>query len=95
MGMISSRETDCKDRKLRRATATRLCWPQCDQKMAFGKENGRVPAVTTHIIIGAVVAENGDAPTAKLQDENGQGIECHGWERAESLPFALGDALIY
>jgi hypothetical protein len=49
----------------------------------------RAPVVRTHIIIGAVVAKHGDTPAVKLYNENGQGVECHGWEKTESLPFAL------
>ena len=30
---------------------------------------------TTHIIIGATVAKNGDASAAKLEDEKGYGVE--------------------
>jgi hypothetical protein len=30
-------------------------------------------------IIEAGLANHGDAPTTKFQDEKRQGIECHGW----------------
>jgi hypothetical protein len=36
---------------------------------------------TTHIIIGATVAKDGDASAAKLEDEKGRGIEYHGRSR--------------
>jgi len=36
---------------------------------------------TTHIIVGTTVAKDGDASAAKLEDEKGQGMECHGMER--------------
>ena len=46
--------------------------------MIFGKKTTGLLARTTDIIIEAVVAENGDALAAKLQDDNGQRIESHG-----------------
>lgn len=47
----------------------------------------------TDIIVGAVVAKHGDTPAAKLENEKGQRIECHGreisWRVVAVSPFAL------
>ena len=49
------------------------------RRWAFWKSDWGPPVGTTHIIIEAVVTKHGDAPTAKPQDEKGQGNEIHGW----------------
>jgi hypothetical protein len=49
--------------------------------MTVRKSDWGLPVGTTHIIVEAGLANHGDAPTTKFQDEKGQGIECHGWGR--------------
>ncbi len=44
---------------------------------------------TTHIIIGATIAEHGNVPAATLEDEKGQGIKCHGCEGPTSLALVI------
>jgi hypothetical protein len=80
------KDCNCKGGKLRRATAMTFCWQRGmirvrEKLESDGDCRRRGDAVTTHIIIKTLAAKHGDTPTAKLQDEKGQGIECHGWER--------------
>jgi len=75
---------------LSRATAMILCWQRCDKTFSFGKSYWGLPVGTTHIIIGAVSAIHGDIPAAKLEEEKGQGIECHGWERGGVVAISPG-----
>ena len=71
----------CNGRRLRRATAIILFF------VAGGKRGnpGKVILGTTHIIISATVAKDGDASAAKLEDEKSQWHD--GWEGEESQPF--------
>ena len=75
---------NCKGGKLRCATAMTFCWQRGTVRMIRVREKLESDGdCTTHIIIRALAAKHGDTPTAKLQDEKGQGIECHS---ARNLP---------